>query len=592
MVLTFPFDEQTVAAVKSVAGARFVPRDKGGPFWTLPLDLTAGRRLREVVGEYLTLSPALIEWGRQQVSQERNLGRVAASDDAELSRLPVVAPELHDFLGNRPFQRADVEFMATTSCVNGNQVGMGKTVEVIAATIEAELPGPYLVVAGVTHLLNVWAPQLARHLDDVTVLTGDTPASRARAVVEAAERYRTGDRSFWLLVNHDMIRMQQQRDDERDKMVWVAKHPALFEVEWSAVAIDEYRKVGLVNQKTQLGHGARKLRVAEGGRRWAMSGTPLGGRIWNLWGALNWAEPSRYPSRFRWLEQWGEWEHNGFATSGKKFTGRITKGREDAFYASIAPNFLRRLKREHMTDLPPIDYADPIWCPMTAEQKRQYRAMDADAEASIEGGRLTAAGILAEYTRLKQIATAPLAAGERGRVAMTSGSGKLAALLDKLDEFGIRPAKQEPDGDDKVVVATQFTALVGPWRAEFDALGIPTLAITGKESPVERAEANRLFNEDDEHRVIFINYQAGGSGIDLDRADTIILIDETWDPDDAEQAVGRLDRGRPHPITVYRLMTRGTIDEYIHEVTDGKLDVNIDALELRRHIHHRKSKEA
>ena len=438
-----------------------------------------------------------------------------------------------------------------------DEVGMGKTFECIAAAREAGLEkGPHLVAAGVTHLLATWLPALSRHERRFQVLTGATPSERTWACHQARDMAEAG-MTFWLLVNHDMLRSHAD---------------LLGSIPWSTAIIDEYRKVGLSNPKTQLAKGARRIKAE---RKWALSGTPMGGRLWNLWGALNWVDREAFPSRWRWLDEWGEHKPNYFAGSGKTFTGRIARGKEQEFYKALAPWLIRRRKREHMPELPPIATPEPTLCHLSGLQRRMYDELVQEGEVRVESRYVAADGVLAELTRLKQIATAPLTPGGMG-----ADSGKLEALLENLADVGIRNADEE-EGDDKAVVVSQFPSMFPAWREWLAGQGIDALVLSGAEDPLERLEAQRSF-QGSGPRVLFISYGAGGSGIDLDRADHIHVMDETWDPDDLEQAVGRLDRGRPHPITVYRYISEGTIDEYVAEVGVGKALTSGEALELYR----------
>src|SRR4051794_29669843 len=92
----FKYDPDLVKAIKEVPGARFVPPGKGGPFWTVPLGLEIGRRLREEIGDRLVLGRALKQWGKEQVAREKNLFALAASDSVKPEELSLYKklPEL------------------------------------------------------------------------------------------------------------------------------------------------------------------------------------------------------------------------------------------------------------------------------------------------------------------------------------------------------------------------------------------------------------------------------------------------------------------------------------------------------------------
>jgi hypothetical protein len=143
-------------------GARFHGPDKGGPLWTIPLDLIAMRRLREEFGDGPTRN-ALSAWGRNEVKKEMTLQSLSVLDDVPLKELKLAKklPKLAKWF--RPYQRADVKFMATTSCLNLLEPRLGKTTEVIGAVFESDLEnGPHLVVAPKTTLDSIWRMEIER----------------------------------------------------------------------------------------------------------------------------------------------------------------------------------------------------------------------------------------------------------------------------------------------------------------------------------------------------------------------------------------------------------------------------------------------
>jgi hypothetical protein len=129
VAVRFPFDERIKNLIKyRVPGAKFVPPDKGGPYWQLPLDLTSMRRLREEINSDLALGPKLKAWGREAVARERNLRSLAVLDDYPVEEMKIFKklPDLAvgsrktsktGWKGLRPYQRADIKFLAEqTGC--------------------------------------------------------------------------------------------------------------------------------------------------------------------------------------------------------------------------------------------------------------------------------------------------------------------------------------------------------------------------------------------------------------------------------------------------------------------------------------------
>ena len=581
----FKYDPVLVPEVKKIPGSKFVPRDKGGPFWTIPLDMACAEKLREIWGNDLQLGDAVRAWGKQARQQQDNLGKLAMADDATLVNLPRVLPALNEFL--RPYQKADVAFMATTSVGNFNQPGLGKTVETIGAIFEGGLDdGPQLVVAPLTSLETVWEYEFRRWTDFPVVLLSGAHKLTSReeqALINAA----LGGGRFVLVTTAAQVRRGLPGDIDR-------------KVKWKTFTVDEFHKTGATNisgdpnQGTQFG---RKIRDIQRERTFFLSGTPMGGKPIKLWGVLNHMKPDVFTSKWRWAELWLEIDEVDGGSSGMhKTIGGLLRNKEDEFYPAHAQYFVRRLKKEVLPQLPDKQYVD-VWCDMLPAQAKQYAAMERDAELRIENERLQARGILAEYTRLKQFANAEcvIQRGSKDQAFLIpKASGKFEYLLDRLDERGIRPSKSRdglvPEGDEVAIVASQSEQYVSWLTDQLNAKGIKAEKITGSVDARERAELVRRFQSADPSspRVIVMTTTAGGVAITVDRADSVHLMDETWNPDDQEQLEDRVHRiSRIHQVTCYYYRSKGTIEELINNTAHGKRMTNEQLLDIQRQVHKR-----
>lgn len=589
----FDYSPDRVKRIKAVPSSRFVPREKGGPFWRVNLDLATMRRLREEFGDDLALGDKLKAWGHEEVAKERNMTELSQADDAELETVP------SKFKWNggkslRPYQRADVKFMATTNVLNANQPGAGKTSETILAIVEAGFAeGRHLVVAPVTSLRNVWEDEVNAVYKalkiETTVLTGDTPNERREAIATAKEMAEAG-KPFWLVVNPATCRMQRVRKGEGDSMEIVEElvSPELAEIDWTTMTVDEFHLMGLSNPATMGSKGVNYIAEAtQPERRYALSGTPMGGKPVKLWGALRFLNPGEFTSRWNWARHWLVINHNGY---GSNIEG-IMPGREVAFYDHLKPYLVRRTKREALPGLPPKQIIN-VWCAMTEKQREQYEQFALEAEWRIEDAeendRLTATNILAEYTRLKQFASAYSKvyrkANDQIEVTPTTESGKLPQLMEKLAEEGVL----DLDTDKCAVVASQFKGMVRMVAQALEEQGIKTVVISGDVTGKARDEAVRAFQEggEDAPRVIVLNTMAGGTAITLDRADSVHLLDETWVPDNQEQVEDRVHRASrmDHQVRVYYYRMRDTIEEYIQKLVADKQMNNKTILDLRRRM--------
>jgi len=585
--------------------AKFVPAEKadnGQAHWRIDADYWAARNLADAVGRgNLQLGDALTAWAEARRGAEDKARDIFAREGKpEFKRLKKALPELHDALwvgplgkmmkpaefkaalkGEASYQAADVEFMANMqSPLNANQPGTGKTLELIGAVYEAGLEdGPHLVVGPVTSLKSVWEKELTTWQGlPVYRAAGEGMTRRDRVdAMRNAQLAAAMGKAFWLLVNPEMVRLKKRNREQglaQDNLY--ADYPWLGTIEWSTVTLDECHKNAVRNLTSVTAKGLMRLQVREGGRKFALSGTPVGGKPINLHGIITWLQPSTQ-GRYKWAAHWLQTEQEAVRVKGGGTRevieiGDVREDKQDEWDRMMLPLMVRRTKADVLKWLPPKDYV-PVWVNMTEEQAEQYVKFAKMAELELGDDTLTATNVLSIYTRLKQFASAKQRF-EDGRLIPTEDSGKLHALFEKLDELGIF----DPEQDSQAVIGSQFTGMVNMVTDALIAKGVPTVKITGQVQ--KRDEAIKQFQEDGEARVMVINTDAGGVSITLDKADSVHVLDEKWNPDDQEQLEDRVHRAsRIHQVTCYYYRTTGTVEEYIHAVTQGKRRVNARLLD-------------
>lgn len=574
----FRYDVVIKDKVKAIPGARFLPAEKGGPIWQLPLDLTAMRQLREEFGDELQIGAALKAWGQVAVRNERKLISMSVSDDYPIEEMKLhrKLPKLAEWF--RPYQRADVKFKATTSCMNLLEPRLGKTAETIGAIYETGIEhGAHLVIAPQKTLDSVWRMEWERWTDlPVITLSGETKENDRIMDHVHMERWYQSEEPFVLCTTADMIR--RGLPDGFDTAV-----------EWNSMTIDEFHKTGLPEIKNVFPKKAGALKLADGGRRYALSGTPMGGKPIKLWGALHWLFPDDFTSKWKWAGQWLEIE-SGYRDH--KIIKGVKAGKEEAFWEMLAQYSIRRLRTEVLPQLPEKQWID-VWCDMTEKQNKQYRTFHADAEVRIDEHHISAVGVLAEYTRLKQFADARQEVEvlgmdeETGRLDLklkpTFDSGKLPHLLERLAEQGIDP--KEPEGQSQAIVTSQFREVTEMAYNYLTAQGIECIKITGKVSKAESERAQRAFKAgaDNEGLRVCCMVTTMGVGLTLDNVETVHVLDETWVPDDQDQVTDRaVNTSRMHQVSVFVYRSRNTIEQYVMEVNDFKASLNSSILDLRR----------
>jgi SNF2 family DNA or RNA helicase len=579
----FSYSNEVKNAVKRVPGARFVEAKNGQPaHWTLPLDMTSMRRLREELGDQLKLGDAIKVWAKQAVRKESTLRDMSVAEDWPIKDLKIgkKLPKLAKWF--RPYQRADVKFLSSTSALNLLEPRLGKTTETIAAIYESDLEnGPHLIVAPQKSLDSVWRMEWERWTDmPVFTFSGETPKAERGVIMDDVLELLENEKPFVFATTADMVRRGIDADSKR-----LQTGLELF-VNWNTFTIDEFHKTGLPEVQNVFPKKAANIRAK---RKYALSGTPMGGRPIKLWGALHFLYPDDFSSKWRWAEQWLVID-SGYMNH--KTIGGIKKGREDEFYAHIAPFAVRRQRTEVLKQLPPKQYVD-VWCDMTPTQRTQYATFARDAEIRIDEYHLSATSILAEYTRLKQFSNARCEVevlgvdSETGYVDMkvkpTFDSGKLPYLLEKLAEQGIDP--EDPTGTSQAIVASQFRETTEMIYNYLTEKKIKCIKLTGKSSKAESERVQRAFkagNDSEGLRVVCM-VTTMGVGITLDNVETVHVFDGTWNPDNEEQLTDRaVNTTRNHQVTAFMYRSKNSIEEYINDVASEKADVNANILDVRR----------
>lgn len=600
------FDIDDVEAVKRISGRRF---DKG--HWTVPQSLDNARKLRDIFGRRMTLGPNLRDWAAAEVKRERKLKHYKTAIDAKLLHapdllqgaidgkvLPIRLPHHHPFRKKRParpYQRADIKFMAEADCINGNDVGTGKTLEQIGALFESGVAGePILIVAPRRTLVSVWQTELER-FTAYKVWASEQPAVRQRYM----NPKRIGRYTSAVCVIADDIRLAADRR-KADKPIKFKNrrkrhHDPLYacndyrgnkyryrslaqkrflNIKWGALIVDEFHNTGINNRRSLFYTTCRMLRMQGNiGRLWLHSATPIGGKARRLWPVLNLLYPKQYSSEWQWIEEFLEVEEEEIYKRGggrqKHKVKRVGDIKDEARFHEAHSNILiRRTKLEALPGLPQEVHIE-VETPMLPSQHGDYNEFDRAHELVVDGKRLSGAIVLAQYTRLRQLANSKLTWDKfYTKPIATRISGKIGPLLDKLEEHGIRPTDYEPQA--RAYIGVNDVSFAYVIYNELQSLGVEVALLTGKTK--DSAPILRLFDSDLERPfVIVMTTKTGGTGLNLERANSAHLLDEPWDPDVSHQFFGRGNRGaRTTPLKCYTYRTPDSIQEYIAAVAGHK----------------------
>lgn len=290
------------------------------------------------------------------------------------------------------------------------------------------------------------------------------------------------------------------------------------------------------NDQTKI---AQYLRDFEVEHTYALSGTPIENNLGELWSIFQIVMPGLLPSKKEFLKLPAE---------------------KVARY--IKPFVMRRKKEDVLQELP--DLIEVAYRNELADsQKTIYLALlkqmqDRIIHATEDEINRSKIEILSGLMRLRQICDTPKLFMED----YEGESGKLESLRELLEQI--------QDGNRRVLIFSQFRGMLDIIESELDKLGMESFKITGSTPAKERQDMTTAFN-DGQRSAFLISLKAGGVGLNLTGADTVILVDLWWNPAVEAQAIGRAHRiGQERNVEVYRMITRGTIEEKIQELQESK----------------------
>lgn len=433
----------------------------------------------------------------------------------------------------RQYQKAGVRWMRYLHDNNlggclADDMGLGKTLQAIAMlTCCYPAAGrPSLVVMPRTLLFN-WQDELARFAPQLTVATYYGPGRDIEKAV----------RCNIVLTTYATVRNDADVMQERD-----------FEY----VILDEAQNIKNVQSQTTAAvwtlHGAHRL---------ALSGTPVENNLTELYSLFTFLNPTMFGS---------------MAEFNRLYTYPIQRERSqkamDALKRKIYPFMLRRLKRDVLTELPPVT-EKTIYVEMEQRHAELYEARRLYFRQSLKK-QIDANGVSgSQFVMLQAI-------GELRRLAsipesLTDGrieSPKLGPLADSIAEAA--------GNGHKTVVFFNFIAGIELLAEKLEARGIGYAVMTG--STTDREGVVRRFQTDSRCKVMIMTLKTGGTGLNLTVADTVIIAEPWWNKTAERQAVDRLHRfGQKAAVMSYSMITRGTIEEKIQQLQKNKSDI-IDSL--------------
>ncbi len=399
-----------------------------------------------------------------------------------------------------------------------DDMGLGKTVQAIALLLDRAKHGPAIVLAPTTVALN-WVDELARFAPTLKpVVYGEAPDRAA-----ALRRLKKKD---VLIVSYGLL--------ARDAV-------QLSDIPFATLIVDEAQ--ALKNPRTERAKAARMIKAEV---RIALSGTPLENHLGELWSLFSVVFPGL-------LGSWDQFR----AQFGVPIERDRSERASGALARLIRPFLLRRTKAEVAPELPSrTEIVVPI--ALSSQEAELYEDARLAAVSNFDKARPKDGDldkrrfeVLAALTRLRLLASHPKLYDPSSTIA----SSKMQRLLELVEEL-------RSEGH-RALVFSQFTSHLALVRAELTRANVGYLYLDGETPMRERQNLVKRFQAG-ERDVFLISLKAGGTGINLTGADYVIHLDPWWNPAVEDQATDRAHRiGQDKPVTVYRLVARGTVEEKI-----------------------------
>lgn len=411
-----------------------------------------------------------------------------------------------------------------------DDMGLGKTLQAIAFLLSEKesYDSPSLVICP-TSLIYNWENEIQKFAPNLRTLVISGNKSERNSFFKDIQNYDV------IITSYPLIR----RDVESYR-----------DIHFSYCIIDEAQHI-----KNPNSQNARSVKDINAKGRFALTGTPLENNLTELWSIFDFVMPGYLMSHDKFVEVF---ERPIISNQDKEALNELKR--------YVKPFIMRRLKRDVLKELPP-KIESVLTAELTERQKAVYlsylhqiRGL-IEEEVSKKGFEKSRIQILAGLTRLRQICCHPSLFIEN----YEGGSGKMDLLIEIIEEL--------IDGGHRALLFSQFTGALKLIRSVLMEEGISCFYLDGSIEAAERGRMVKLFNEG-EKNIFLISLKAGGTGLNLTGADTVIHFDPWWNPAVEDQATDRAYRiGQENAVQVMKMITRGTIEEKIYKLQEKKREL-------------------
>lgn len=378
----------------------------------------------------------------------------------------------------------------------------------------------------------------------------------------------------------------------------------LSRIQWLYCVLDEGHIIK--NAKTKLSAAVKRIQAQH---RLLLSGTPIQNNVLELWSLFDFLMPGFLGSEKAFNDKFSKpilADREGKATPKER---EVAASALESLHKQVLPFLLRRLKEDVLSDLPPKIIQD-YYCELSPLQKLLYDDFSR-SQAAEEAGEAVAmnepggkgANVLQSLQYLRKLCNHPaLVLNEQGKLQQVrqqlgkemgdirdlNHAPKLEALRQLLTDCGLGQSSPSstpaPGGGDKLVSEAHRVLIFCQMRSMLNLIitdlfaphmpGITYMRLDGTTDPRKRHAIVQTFNADPRVDVLLLTTSVGGLGLNLTGADTVIFVDHDWNPMKDLQAMDRAHRlGQRRVVNVYRLITRGTLEEKIMGLQRFKLHI-------------------
>ncbi len=412
-----------------------------------------------------------------------------------------------------------------------DDMGLGKTVQTIAVLLSRAKNGAQLVTVPASVLFN-WQEELTRFAPSLKQIILNTQDNRTEAIESAGK-------NTVVISTYGVLTSESE---------------AISKKTWATAVYDEAHNIK--NRDTKAFKAATSIKSDF---RVLLTGTPLQNHLSEIWALFEVAVPGLLGS---------------FNHFGERFVLPIErdKDREQQRLLKriVSPFILRRTKADVLSELPEKTETT-IKVELSPEERALYEQLREETKESLETGEINPVQALAALMKLRRAACSP----ELVDAKLKLPSSKTQVFLSLVDEL--------IDNHHRALVFSQFTSHLALIRRALEEKGIEYLYLDGAVSSAQRQKLVSAF-EEGSMPLFLISLKAGGTGLNLTAADYVIHMDPWWNPAIEDQASDRTYRiGQDRPVTIYRLIASGTVEEKIlklHSTKKSLADALLEGSEM------------